>query len=258
MHDHPGNWFNVFEPLIPHWAHHYIDIMTIASWLVILFLVFTAVAATRRMTRVPHGWQNFWEWLNDVFRGFARGVIGPGGERYMPLLAVLFMYIFCLNVLGMIPGFISPTASLNMTISLAVVVFFAVQYFGIKTHGMAYFKHFIGDPPWLFPINLPLHIIGELAKPLSLSVRLFGNIFGEDKAVEAFLDLSTKVFISTYIPIPLHLPMVAFALFGGFIQAFVFTTLSAAYIGMAVSGHADDHHQHEEIAAESEQQVQSG
>lgn len=245
-------WYNAFEPLLEHYGKGYVNVFTLASWTVILILVVMAVAGTRRLTAVPRGMQNVWEWVHDIFKGFAVGVIGPDGAKYVPLLATLFVYIFFLNMFGIIPGCLSATTSLNMTIALAVVVFFAVQYFGIRANGLAYFKHFLGDPIWLAPIMLPLHIIGELAKPLSLSVRLFGNIFGEDKTVAAFLDLSTQIFKAIHIPLPLHLPMVAFAIFGGFIQAFVFTTLTAAYIGMATTHEShdehDEHAEHEEPA----------
>ncbi|MCE5238092.1 F0F1 ATP synthase subunit A [bacterium] len=247
MEEQLQTWYNAFEPLIEKWGHGFVNVFTLANWTVMLILVVLVVLGTRRMTAVPRGWQNLWEWVYEVFRGFAVGVIGTGGEKYLPLLATLFIYIFFLNMFGIIPGCLSPTTSLNMTVALAIVVFCAVQYFGFRASGLGYLKHFMGDPPWLAPLNIPIHVIGELAKPVSLSVRLFGNIFGEDKTVAAFLDLSTQIFHAIHVPLPLHLPMVAFAIFGGFIQAFVFTTLTAAYIGMATQheGH-EEHVAHEE------------
>lgn len=242
MPEHPGSWFMALEHLLPEWAHGYIDVMTFASWTVILLLVLSVVAATRRMQAVPRGWQNVWEWLSTVFIGFTKSVIGEEGPKYLPLLATLFIYIFMMNVLGLIPGFLSPTTSLNMTAALAIVVFFAVQYFGFKANGLAYLKHLIGEPLWLAPIMFPLHLIGEIIKPVSLSVRLFGNIFGEDKAVEAFAELGEKIYHAVYIPVPLQFPMVLFAILGGFIQAFVFTTLTAAYIGMATAHEGHESH----------------
>jgi F-type H+-transporting ATPase subunit a len=254
MEEHLQTWYNIFEPLLEKWGHGCVNVFTLASWTVIIVLMVLVVLGTRRMTLVPRGLQNLWEWAYEVFRSFADGVIGPGGEKYLPLLATLFIYIFFLNMFGLIPGFLSPTTSLNMTVALAIVVFFAVQYFGIRANGLSYFKHFIGDPPWLAPLNIPIHVIGELAKPVSLSVRLFGNIFGEEKTVAAFLELAAQIFKTIHVPIPLHLPMVAFAIFGGFIQAFVFTTLTAAYIGMATQH--DDHAApaaHEEPVSAGEQ-----
>jgi len=239
-------WYNAFEPLLEHYGKGYVNVHTLASWTVILILVVMAIVGTRRLTQVPRGLQNVWEWTYDVFKSFATGVIGPDGEKYLPLLATLFIYIFFLNMFGIIPGCLSATTSLNMTVALAIVVFCAVQYFGFRANGLGYLKHFAGEPAWLAPLNVPIHVIGELAKPVSLSVRLFGNIFGEDRTVGAFLELSNQIFKAIHVPLPLHLPMVAFAIFGGFIQAFVFTTLTAAYIGMATQ-----HEGHEEHAADA-------
>ena len=251
MGEHPGTWFNALVPLIPSWAQHFINVVTLASWTVIAILLVLAWVGTRRMAAVPRGWQNIWEWVCEVFRGFAVAVIGPGGERYMPLLATFFIYIFFLSLFGLIPGCISPTTTLNMTVALAIVVFFAVQYFGFRTHGLAYVKHFVGDVPFILkPVMLIVHLIGELAKPVSLSVRLFGNIFGEDQTVGAFLRLADQIQKAAHVPIPLHLPMVAFAIFGGFIQAYVFTTLTAAYIGMATQ--EQEHGKHKEAVAEGQ------
>lgn len=253
MEEKPATFFNALEPLL-RLTHGFVNVFTLASWSVIVLLVVLVIIGTRRMRRVPRGWQNVWEWTYDVFRNFTIGMIGPGGDRYLPLLATLFIYIFFLNMLGIIPGALSATTSLNMTIALAVVVFFAVQYFGIRAQGLAYFKHFVGEkfePAIMYYIMAPMmaaiHIIGELAKPLSLSVRLFGNIFGEDRTVEAFVGLADQIFKAIHIPIPLHLPMVAFAIFGGFIQAFVFTTLTAAYIGMATQH--EEHGEHEDAGS---------
>lgn len=244
MGEHPGNWFNALEPLLPEWAKAYVNVMTLASLTVIIVLVIMALLGTRRMRAVPHGWQNLWEWVYTVFISFSKSVIGEDGPKYLPLLATLFIYIFLMNIFGLIPGCLSPTTSLNTTAALSIVVFFAVQYFGFKANGIGYLKHLVGEPLWLAPLMFPLHLVGELVKPVSLSVRLFGNIFGEDKTVEAFVGLSEKVYHAIFVPIPLQFPMVLFAIFGGFIQAFVFTTLTAAYIGMAV-GH-EDHGQHGE------------
>jgi F-type H+-transporting ATPase subunit a len=247
MGEHPGSWYNALEALLPEGVKGYINVMTFASWTVMLVLVVMVILGTRRLTAVPRGWQNLWEWVYEVFTSFSKSVIGESGPKYLPLLATLFIYILLMNLLGVIPGLLSPTTSLNTTMALAAVVFVAVQYYGLRANGIAYLKHFLGDPLWLAPLMLPLHLIGELAKPLSLSVRLFGNIFGEDKTVEAFAGLADQIFKAIHVPLPIQLPMVAFAIFGGFIQAFVFTTLTAAYIGMATA-----HEEHPDHAGETE------
>ena len=243
MGEHPGTWYNAFEGLLPESLRHLINPQVMASWTVMLFLIIAVLVGTRRMKQVPRGWQNLWEWTYEVFRTFATGVMGPVGEKYMPFLACCFIYIFCSNLFGILPGFLSPTSSINMTAALALTVFVYVQYSGLRAHGLGYFKHFVGDPPAMFLLNIPIHVIGELAKPLSLSIRLFGNIFGEETVVAQLAHMGAQIQQAIYVPIPIHLVMVAFAIFGGFIQALIFTMLTAVYISMAV---ADEHPHAEE------------
>jgi F-type H+-transporting ATPase subunit a len=242
--EHPGTWYNALEGLLPESWRHVINPQVMASWTVMFFLAVAILVGTRRMRKVPRGWQNLWEWTYEVFRHFAIGVMGPVGEKYMAFLATCFIYIFCCNVLGIIPGFISPTTSINMTAALALTVFVYVQYSGLRAHRLGYFKHFVGDPAWMFFLNIPIHIIGELAKPLSLSIRLFGNIFGEETVVTQLAHMGAVIQQAIVVPIPIHLIMVAFAIFGGFIQALIFTMLTAVYISMAVAhepGHGEQH-----------------
>jgi F-type H+-transporting ATPase subunit a len=111
-----------------------------------------------------------------------------------------------------------------------------VQYEGFRAHGAGYLKHFLGEPLWMAPLNVIIHVIGELAKPVSLTIRLFGNIFGEETVVSELTKLAVKIQHAIYIPIPIELVMVAFAIFGGFIQALIFTMLTAVYISLAVGG----------------------
>lgn len=244
MGEHPGTWYNGLVELLPESLRHLLNPQVMASWTVMLFLVLAIIAGTRRMTKVPRGWQNLWEWTYEVFRSFATGVMGPAGEKYIAFLACCFIYIYCLNLLGLIPGLLSPTTSINMTAALALTVFFYIQYCGLRAHGLGYFKHFVGDPAWMFFLNIPIHIIGEIAKPLSLTIRLFGNIFGEETVVNELAHMGAAIQHAIYIPIPIHLIMVGFAIFGGFIQALIFTMLTAVYIAMAVAhepGHGEEH-----------------
>lgn len=227
MEEQAGSWLNALP--IPEWAHGFINPTVYASWLVIIALVVMVLLGTRRMQMVPRGWQNVWEWVYEVFRGFAVSVMGPGGERHVTLLGTSFIYIFLMNLLGIIPGFMSPTSSLNMTAALALVIFGMTHYYGVRAHGWRYLMHFAN----------PLHIISEIAKPVSLSLRLFGNIFGEETVVRELTRLADQIMHAIYIPVPFHLVMVAFAIFGAFIQALIFTMLSAVYISLA---EADEGH----------------
>jgi len=218
----------------------WVPVTTVGSWCVIAVLLLLLHRGTRRMEAVPGRLQCIWEWVYQTFGNFSRSMIGEEkGSQFTPILATFFIYIFLLNLGGIIPGFLSATAGLNMTVALALCCFCAVQYFGFKHQGLGYLKHFVGEPWWFFPINIPIHVIGELARPLSLSIRLFGNIFGED-AVIANLIVLGVIGLGTggwMIPIPFQFPMLLFGIFGAFIQALVFTMLSASYIGSVVEVH---------------------
>lgn len=242
MEEHHATWVNALAHIIPEPARDYISVNVLSAWIVIAVLLLMARLGTRHMKLRPtSGWQVVWEQICEGFEGFCKDVIGPGGERFAAFLGTLFLYIVGLNLLGVVPGFISPTASLTMTFALSVPVVLYVQICGIQAHGWRYILHFIGDPWWLAPINIPIHIIGEIARVLSLAVRLFGNIFGEDTVIAQLLAMSAGIFAATHLPIPLHLPMILFHIFISFVQALVFTILAAAYISGAVAHEGDDH-----------------
>jgi len=225
------------------------DVVTVQGVVTIIAIALLVRAGTRRLELVPRGLQTIWEFAYQSLDGFAHNAIGPTGSRYTPLLGTFFIYILCLNLFGMVPGFISATSALNQTVALALCCFIAVQYYGVRAQGWRYVMHFVGEPLWLAPINIPIHVIGELARPLSLSVRLFGNIFGEDTVIVALVALGATIFAKIHVPIPVQLPMLFFGLFGSFVQALVFTMLAAAYISGAVS-HAHAHEEgHGEAAA---------
>jgi F-type H+-transporting ATPase subunit a len=246
MEEHPGTWLNALERLLPHQVQEYVTINVLTAWLVLIGLVVLVRVGTRRMELRPvSGLQVMWEWVVEAFTGFCKTMIGPNSEQYVPFLGTLFMYILLLNLLGLVPGFVSPTASLTMTGALGLTAFVYVQICGFRAQGMKYLLHFVGEPIWLAPLNLPIHVIGELARPLSLSIRLFGNIFGEDVVIAQLLAMSAGIFAVIYVPIPLHLPMVLFHIFISFVQALVFMMLTGAYIAGAVvhegGEHEDEH-----------------
>jgi len=242
MHESHGTVLNVFLNLLPEGARAYVDALVLNSWLVIVLLAVLGWLGTRRRLRIPRGLQTVWEIFYTFVRDFALAEIGPSAEKYVPLLATLFVYILTLNLLGLVPGLLTPTMSLNTTVPLALVAFFAVQYFGFRELGVGYLMHFVGDPWWLFPINIPVHLIGEIAKPLSLSVRLFGNMFGEETAIGRMAALGAAVFAVTYIPVPVQFINVILHMIIGPIQAFIFFMLTAAYLSTATShGVAEAH-----------------
>lgn len=250
MHEFHPTWLNALERLIPEAAHAYISVNVLSGWVVIVVLLVMARLGTSRLVLRPISkGQVVWEWLYETFEGLCKDVIGPGGERFTAFLGTLFIYIVGLNLLGVVPGFISPTASLTMTFALSLPVILSVQVFGIQVHGWRYVLHFVGDPWWLFPINIPIHLVGEVARALSLAVRLFGNIFGEDTVIAQLLFMGAGIFAATHVPLPLHFPMILFHIFISFVQALVFTILSAAYISGAVATHGE---QHDEVGTHDE------
>jgi len=201
---------------------------------------------------IPRPLQNAVEYLVETLNDFIVGILGPKhGPRYVPFLGTLFIYILAMNLFGLIPFMDSPTSSLNVTVALALVVFLYSQYIGIKELGvLGYVDHLAGSPrtpiSWmLVPLMLPIHIMGELAKPISLSCRLFGNVFGEDMLLVAFvtLGITTLSFVHSPIGLPLQLPFLFLALLTGTLQALVFTVLSTIYILLMLP---HDEHEHEE------------
>ena len=216
-------------------------------------LILFAVLATKNYSKVPRGIQNVFEWAVGLLRGMVHGFIpGAQGDKYLPYLGSVFLFIFTMNMLGVIPMFRSPTMTLSTTAALGITTFIMVQQYAIRANGVvAYIKHFMGDVLWLAPLMLVVEIIGELAKPLSLSLRLFGTIFGEDNVIEQLMTLGGWI--------PAQAPMLLLALFTSFLQAFIFTSLSTIYIATKVvheGGHGEEHghdDHHEESPAHGAQ-----
>jgi F-type H+-transporting ATPase subunit a len=202
------------------------------TWVVMAVLIPIAFVGGRRLRPVPGPGQNILEFLVETLQGFLEAMIGPQGKRYLPLIGSLTLFILTSNLLGLIPGFHSPTNNLNTTVACALVVFFSSHLIGIKEQGLLpYLKHFAGPIWWLAPIMVPVEIIGHLARPVSLSVRLFGNIFGEDAVLLILLSL---------VPLLIPLPMMLLAVFTSTVQTFVFIMLSIIYIaGAQETAHAE-------------------
>jgi len=234
------------------WAHFLHQYEVVIFSLFIAFLVcLVAWLASRRAKLIPSGLQNAVEALVESLNDFIVGILGPKfGPRYVPFLGTLFIYILAMNLFGLIPFMDSPTSNLNVTVGLALVVFVYSQYTGIRELGVVgYLDHLAGNPrtplSWgLVPLMLPIHVMGELAKPISLSCRLFGNIFGEDMLLVAFvtLGITTLSFANLPIGLPLQLPFMFLALLTSTLQALVFTVLSTIYLLLMLP---HDDHEHE-------------
>ncbi len=181
----------------------------------------------------------------EGYRNYLIGVMGQKlGTKYAPLVSSFFFTILLFNWMGLVPGMLAPTANPNVPIGLAVVAFFCTHFIAIREVGFkSWIMHFVGEPVWLAPLNFPLHLVGELIKPLSLSIRLLCNIFGEEMVALQLALLAVSAIAVLKVPIPFHLPMLLLGTFFGLLQALVFSTLLAIYIAI-LSVHHDEHDEH--------------
>ena len=193
---------------------------------VLLLLAFFLFVRARMSVDKPGGMQHIVETVQEFVAEQADGVIGHGYERYVPYALAVGYFILLSNLLGLIPGFESPTASPVVPLGCAVVTFIYYHFHGIRTHGVHYVKQFIG-PVWLLaPLMLLIEIVSHFARILSLTVRLFANMFAGDMVTLAFFSL-----------VPVLVPVIFLGLHLGvaLVQTFIFVMLTLVYLGMAVS-----------------------
>src|SRR5438093_12875985 len=230
-----------------------------------IVLAAVALAASRRLELVPRGTQNVMEVVLEQIQGMIDDVMGPQGRPYLPFIATLGLFILVANLMSLVPGLTGPTTNLNTTAACAIVVFFAYHAIGIKKQGaVTYIKHFMGPVVWLAPLMMPIEIISHLARPLSLTLRLFGNMVGGHilLAVIFFLmglngligwALSGSAAgvvvggISGLIAIAFTVGFLyPLKLLVSFLQAFIFVMLTMLYIAGAIEeadhGHGAEHH----------------
>jgi len=219
--EHPFLFFGKLFELIGlgHFAHTYPHV--IYTWVVMAILIIFGSLAAKATTLIPTKGQNFFEILISGLEEFAVSITGEEGRWLFPLIATIFIYIATCNLIGLIPGFFPPTASLNTTLSCALVVVVFTHVIGIKYHGAKYIKHFLGPVWWMIPIILPIELIGHMARILSLSFRLFGNMMGHELVLGILFFLAGAFFAP--------LPIMALGIFVAFVQAFVFFLLSVMY-----------------------------
>jgi F-type H+-transporting ATPase subunit a len=206
-----------------------------ATLLVFLFLLFGALnfraaMATPEGRLVPparFGLRNLFEVFTEAFYGLMEQVMGAkNAKRFLPIVGTLAFFIFFSNILGLIPGFAPPTTTLKTNVALGGFVFLMTHYYGVKEHGLAYFKHFLGPVWWLAWLMLPIELMSHIARPVSLSLRLMGNMLADHKVVFAFF---------TMAPILVPLPFMLLGLLACVIQTMVFCILTMVYISMAVA-----------------------
>ncbi len=195
------------------------------TWLIMIILAVLAFLATRRLDIYPGRMQHVFEVFLGGVRNLMLDAMGPTGLKFFPLIATIAIFILTANLLGLIPGFESPTANLNTTVSMALVVFVLTHIVGVWLHGFKYVKQFLGPVWWMAPIMFPIEVVSHLARPISLSVRLFGNIMGEDLVLAIVLLL---------VPFLVPLPIFVLMIFTSIIQTLVFVMLSMIYIQLAM------------------------
>jgi len=206
---------------------HCVPDYIVMSLIVAIFLILFFGLASRRLSLIPSKLQNVLELVVEFFESLLTDIIGEKGKKYLPMISTIGLFILVSNILGLIPGFMSPTSKLNVTVGCALSVFVYYHWQGIKARGLLkYLKHFTGPIPLLAPLMIPIEIISHFSRPVSLSVRLFGNIFAEELLI---------VVIASIIPFFLPLPFMIVSLFTAIIQAFVFVLLTCIYIAGAVA-----------------------
>ncbi len=266
MPEEHGSWLQFLykihigrHPLIPEWVPQSVPLAVFCA----LLLTILCYLGTRRMRMVPRGLQTVTEFAVSGLTAFSESILGPEKGRYFaPFIGSLFLYILCMNLLGVVPGMKSPTADLNTTVALALVVFLATGFYGMRGLGVVgYFKHMVEDVLELplilaiplVPFMLVLHLISVLVRPLSLSMRLFGNILGKETVLAMLAGLATVMlawfglrsggfevlgsFIAPNAPpwmggfmLLLTGVLLPIAILMGIIQAAVFALLASLYI----------------------------
>nr|YP_009628881.1 ATP synthase CF0 subunit IV [Balbiania investiens]QBX88664.1 ATP synthase CF0 subunit IV [Balbiania investiens] len=225
---------HLYWPIGPYKVHGQVFIVT---WLVISILLIIAVIGTKVLEQIPKGMQNFMEYVLEFLQDIAKNQIGEHEYRaWVPYTSTIFLFILGSNWAGaLIPWKLiqlpegelaAPTNDINTTVALALLTSIAYFYAGLRKNGLGYFSRYIEPTPVLLPIN----ILEDFTKPLSLSFRLFGNVLADELVVSVFTLL---------VPILIPLPVMILGLFASSIQALIFSTLSAAYIGEAMEGHGE-------------------
>ncbi len=195
--------------------------------LVVAFLVLVfAIVRSRLSVDSPRALQHIFEGAQGFVEGQSHEIIGAHSEGFTPFLMALGLFILISNLIGLIPGFESPTAVSTVPLGCAICAFIYYNYHGLKHSGLAYFKHFVGPLPALAPLMIPIEIISHLARVMSLTIRLYANMFAGDMVTLAFFSL---------IPLLLPVGFLGLHIFVSFLQAYIFLLLTTVYLSGAVA-----------------------
>lgn len=218
------------HPVIP-------DYIAISGVIVLFVTIVALILRTRLSVEEPGKFQLVLEDLVGAVVGILNDLIGPKGIRYLPLVGSVGLFILLANWSGLVPGLMAPTSNINVTVGCALTAWVYYHVQGVREQGIvSYLKHFAappGAPVWIAPIMLPIEIISHFSRVLSLSLRLFGNIFGEEMVIVILFGL---------VPFFVPLPMMFLGIITGTLQAFIFVMLTIIYLGGAVA--VEHEHEH--------------
>lgn len=239
---HIPDIFSPFSHSIQYWKPVFLGVF------ISLLLSFIAIKAYKKREMIPGAFQNLVEFMVESMYDFIYKILGEHTKEHLPFLGTLFFYILVANLTGILTGFFAITAWVEITASMAALVFLYVQYLAIKNLGVKkYFFHLLGDPKdatgWAVSVILfPIHLFGEIVKPASLALRLFGNMTGEHILITAFVSIGVSIGLAVNSPVglPIQLPFIFLGILVSIIQALVFMLLSTIYISMVLP-HEEDH-----------------
>lgn len=257
---HLPNWVTILNDYFPrspviHWMHE--NEYLVFAWLAGAVFLGITWFAMRKPTPIPGQLQNALEWMVESMEDVCGGMLGKHLHRYFPYIIAVFFYILTMNLIGIIPGLKSSTSALDVTLALALITFVYVQFTGVRNLGLlGYLDHMAGSPRdfvgfVMLPVMIPVHVLGELAKPVSLSCRLFGNIFGEDTLIVVFVGATALCIKASLIALAVPPMLGISALFmllqalTSIVQALIFSLLTTVYLYMMLP-----HEEHADAKAE--------
>ncbi len=216
--------FGIFGESAGKWAATYPHV--VYMWLAMIILIVLGILGGKSVSMVPKTAQNIFEILISGLEEFTVGITGEEGRKSYPMLLTIFLFVLLGNLMGLVPSFYPPTASIDTTLALALIAVVWSHVVGVQMHGPKYIKHFLGPVPIMIPLFFPIELIGHSARVLSLTFRLFGNMTGHELVVGILLMLG-GLFLAP-------LPVMALGTFVALVQAFVFYLLSTMYIAGAI------------------------
>jgi F-type H+-transporting ATPase subunit a len=216
----------LFHQKAPNPAEPWADFMVMQLLVALILIVMFAILRSSLSVDKPGTMQQLFELIHNFVSGESESQVGHDSRRHVVLFETLFVFLLLANLIGIVPGFVSPTQVIYVPVGCALIAFFYFNWVGIRKQGIAkYAAHFAGPIWWMAPIMIPIEIIGSLARPLSLSVRLFANMYAGEQVTLVFLSLTYLVFPAVFMG--LHV-------FVGLLQAYIFVLLTMIYVAGAV------------------------